>query len=89
MLFDAHSAKVIALHLLHGRLIKRLLMFYSKSLYFIYFSDDLDVLGGFQPALEHTFFRYQNYYQNRGITSGIELCTLLNGECLRQDLIER
>jgi hypothetical protein len=39
--------------------------------------------------LDHTVFHYQSHYTDRGITSGIELCALPNGEQLRLDLLER
>ena len=54
--------------------------------------DDLDVIGAFpdeQQQQSGTFFRYRDYYKDRGIKSGIELCTLADGEQLRLDLLER
>lgn len=49
---------------------------------------DLNTLGGF-PELEDVTFHYRSHYVDRGITSGIELCTLPQGEQLRLDLLER
>ena len=50
----------------------------------------MDILGGLPaPVLDHTVFHYQSHYTDRGITSGIELCALPNGEQLRLDLLER
>lgn len=90
LLFDAHSPKAIALHLLHGKLTVDLVRFDWDLTRIVELTDDLDVLGGFpDPNKERTFFRYQEYYRDRGVTSGIELCTLPNGEQLRQDLLER
>lgn len=88
LLFDTHSAKVIAIHLLHGICIKKLFTIQLANCN-CYHLDDLDVLGGLHPDLDHTSFRYQEYYRDRGVTSGIELCTLPNGEQLRLDLLER
>jgi len=68
-LFEDHSVKSMALHLLHS---------------------DLDVLGGLDHQAEaKRSFPYESHYANRGITSGIELCTLPNGQQLRADLMQR
>ncbi|XP_032779198.2 breast cancer anti-estrogen resistance protein 3 homolog [Daphnia magna] len=62
----------------------------SKSIALHLLHDDLDVLGGLpEPLLDHTFFHYHSHYVDRGITSGIELCVLPNGQQLRLDLLER
>lgn len=51
---------------------------------------DLDILGGLpEPVSEDALFHYQSHYINRGVTSGIELCSLPHGEQLRLDLLER
>ncbi|XP_046643911.1 breast cancer anti-estrogen resistance protein 3 homolog isoform X1 [Daphnia pulicaria] len=62
----------------------------SKSIALHLLHADLDILGGLpEPALDHTLFHYQSHYSDRGITSGIELCALPNGDQLRLDLLER
>jgi len=67
-LFEDHSIKSMALHMLHS---------------------DLDVLGGLHHAEGNNPSPYKSHYANRGITSGIELCTLPNGQQLRSDLMQR
>lgn len=67
LLFEQHSIKSMALHMLYS---------------------DLDVLGGLTDV-ENAYFNYRNYYLDRGVSSGIELCTLPNGQQLRSDLMER
>lgn len=67
-LFEEHSVKSMALHLLQS---------------------DLDVLGGLHQADPKNPCPYEIHYTNRGITSGIELCTLPNGQQLRSDLMQR
>lgn len=79
----------MALHLLHSKH-GFLYCFYQFPCSSRIRQDDLDIFGGLpDPIPENIQFFYLNYFRSRGISSGLDLCTLPNGKQYRNDLLER